>query len=184
MSGSPYLMVEDVAVLLGCSKRTVHERARLGEIPHRRPPAARRSSRWRSAHGSTERRSSSSSCPAEVVSCDPTTPGGRREHVHPTRENYATFRFFRCAGHQNSECCFSNGRGWVVSVCGICGGKRVGLRCGRPCSPGPFRAVRGGESLDGRVPIPALLRRDRHTHRDAAAYIAARLSERVGGWAL
>jgi excisionase family DNA binding protein len=35
-------MVEDVAALLGCSKRTVHERARLGEIPHRRPPAARR----------------------------------------------------------------------------------------------------------------------------------------------
>jgi excisionase family DNA binding protein len=32
MSGSPYLMVEDVAALLGCSKRTVHERARLGEI--------------------------------------------------------------------------------------------------------------------------------------------------------
>lgn len=39
---SPYLMVEDVAALLGCSKRTVHERARLGEIPHRRPPAGRR----------------------------------------------------------------------------------------------------------------------------------------------
>jgi predicted DNA-binding transcriptional regulator AlpA len=42
VSGSPYLMVEDVAALLGCSKRTVHERARLAEIPHRRPPAARR----------------------------------------------------------------------------------------------------------------------------------------------
>jgi excisionase family DNA binding protein len=42
MSVSPYLMVEDVAALLGCSKRTVHERARLAEIPHRRPPAARR----------------------------------------------------------------------------------------------------------------------------------------------
>ena len=42
MTASPYLTVEDVAELLGCSKRTVHERARLGEIPHRRPPAARR----------------------------------------------------------------------------------------------------------------------------------------------
>jgi predicted DNA-binding transcriptional regulator AlpA len=39
---SPYLQVEDVAALLGCSKRTVHERARLAEIPHRRPPSARR----------------------------------------------------------------------------------------------------------------------------------------------
>jgi excisionase family DNA binding protein len=42
MSGSPYMLVEDVAQLLGCSKRTVHERARLGEIPHRRPPSSRR----------------------------------------------------------------------------------------------------------------------------------------------
>ena len=42
MSGSPFLLVEGAAALLGCSKRTVHERARLGEIPHRRPPAARR----------------------------------------------------------------------------------------------------------------------------------------------
>lgn len=42
MSKSPFLLVEDVAALLGCSKRTVHERARLGEIPHRRPPGARR----------------------------------------------------------------------------------------------------------------------------------------------
>jgi len=42
MSASPYLHVEDVAGLLGCSIRTVHERARLGEIPHRRPPGARR----------------------------------------------------------------------------------------------------------------------------------------------
>jgi excisionase family DNA binding protein len=42
VSGSPYLLVEDVAALLGCSKRTVHERARLAEIPHRRPPGARR----------------------------------------------------------------------------------------------------------------------------------------------
>jgi len=38
----PYLQVEDVADLLGCSKRTIHERARLGQIPHRRPPSARR----------------------------------------------------------------------------------------------------------------------------------------------
>jgi predicted DNA-binding transcriptional regulator AlpA len=42
MTSSPYMLVEDVAVMLGCSTRTVHERARLGEIPHRRPPAARR----------------------------------------------------------------------------------------------------------------------------------------------
>ena len=42
MSASPYLLVEGVAELLGCSIRTVHERARLGEIPHRRPPGARR----------------------------------------------------------------------------------------------------------------------------------------------
>jgi excisionase family DNA binding protein len=42
MSASPYLFVEDVARLLGCSTRTVHERTRLGEIPHRRPPGARR----------------------------------------------------------------------------------------------------------------------------------------------
>jgi excisionase family DNA binding protein len=38
----PYLKVEEVCELLGCSKRTIHERARLGEIPHRRPPGARR----------------------------------------------------------------------------------------------------------------------------------------------
>lgn len=42
MSCSPYLKVEDVAELLGCSVRTVHERARLSEIPHRKPPGARR----------------------------------------------------------------------------------------------------------------------------------------------
>jgi predicted DNA-binding transcriptional regulator AlpA len=41
-SRQTYLQVEDVAGLLGCSKRTVHERARLGQIPHRRPPSARR----------------------------------------------------------------------------------------------------------------------------------------------
>jgi excisionase family DNA binding protein len=42
VSGPTYMLVEDVAELLACSKRTVHERARLGEIPHRRPPGARR----------------------------------------------------------------------------------------------------------------------------------------------
>jgi excisionase family DNA binding protein len=41
-SNSPYLLVEDVARLLGCSVRTVHERTRLAEIPHRRPPGTRR----------------------------------------------------------------------------------------------------------------------------------------------
>lgn len=39
---SPYFLVADVAELLGCSVRTVHERARLGEIPHRKPSGARR----------------------------------------------------------------------------------------------------------------------------------------------
>jgi len=42
MSASPYLLVADVAELLGCSVRTVHERARLCEIPHRKPPGTRR----------------------------------------------------------------------------------------------------------------------------------------------
>jgi excisionase family DNA binding protein len=42
MSASPFLLAEDVAALLGCSVRTIHERARLGEIPHRRPSGARR----------------------------------------------------------------------------------------------------------------------------------------------
>jgi excisionase family DNA binding protein len=42
VSGSSFLLVEDVAALLGCSKRTIHERARLAEIPHRRPPGGRR----------------------------------------------------------------------------------------------------------------------------------------------
>jgi excisionase family DNA binding protein len=42
LNESPYLLAEDVASLLGCSKRTLHERTRLGEIPHRRPPGARR----------------------------------------------------------------------------------------------------------------------------------------------
>jgi excisionase family DNA binding protein len=39
---SPYLTVENVAEMLGCSVRTVHERTRLGEIPHRKPPGGRR----------------------------------------------------------------------------------------------------------------------------------------------
>jgi predicted DNA-binding transcriptional regulator AlpA len=42
VSRSPYMLVEDVSALLGCSKRTVHERARLAQIPHRRPPSSRR----------------------------------------------------------------------------------------------------------------------------------------------
>lgn len=42
MSASPFLLVEDVALLLGCSTRTVHERTRLRQIPHRRPAGARR----------------------------------------------------------------------------------------------------------------------------------------------
>jgi len=41
-AASPYLRVEDVAELLGCSVRTVHERARLRELPHRRPSGSRR----------------------------------------------------------------------------------------------------------------------------------------------
>jgi excisionase family DNA binding protein len=42
MSANPYLTVEGVAEMIGCSTRTIHERARLGEIPHRKPPGARR----------------------------------------------------------------------------------------------------------------------------------------------
>lgn len=42
MSASPYLLVADVAKLLGCSVRTVHERARFCEIPHRKPSGCRR----------------------------------------------------------------------------------------------------------------------------------------------
>ena len=40
MSG--YLLAEGVAELLGCSVRSIHERARLGEIPHRRIGGTRR----------------------------------------------------------------------------------------------------------------------------------------------
>jgi excisionase family DNA binding protein len=39
---SPYLTVEDVAVRLRCSIRTVHELTRTGRIPHRRLPGSRR----------------------------------------------------------------------------------------------------------------------------------------------
>ncbi len=42
MSESPYLVVADVAKLLNCSERTVHERARFCEIPHRKPSGCRR----------------------------------------------------------------------------------------------------------------------------------------------
>lgn len=39
---SPYLLVEDVAARLRCSRRTVHELTRTGAIPHRRLPGSRR----------------------------------------------------------------------------------------------------------------------------------------------
>jgi hypothetical protein len=39
---SRYLLVEDVAKLLGCSVRSVHERARLHQLPHRRLGGTRR----------------------------------------------------------------------------------------------------------------------------------------------
>jgi excisionase family DNA binding protein len=42
VSGSPYLLVEDVAERLRCSTRTVHELTRTNAIPHRRLPGARR----------------------------------------------------------------------------------------------------------------------------------------------
>jgi excisionase family DNA binding protein len=42
VSVSPYLLVEDVAVRLHCSTRTVRELTRTGAIPHRRPPGTRR----------------------------------------------------------------------------------------------------------------------------------------------
>jgi len=41
-SGSPYLLVEDVAERLRCSTRTVHELTRTSAIPHRRLPGSRR----------------------------------------------------------------------------------------------------------------------------------------------
>jgi len=36
-----YLLVADVAKMLACSQRTVHERSRRLEIPHRKPPGMR-----------------------------------------------------------------------------------------------------------------------------------------------
>ena len=39
---SPYLLVEDVAERLRCSRRTVHELTRTNSIPHRRLPGTRR----------------------------------------------------------------------------------------------------------------------------------------------
>lgn len=39
---SPYLLVEDVAELLRCSVRTVHELTRSNRIPHRRVAGSRR----------------------------------------------------------------------------------------------------------------------------------------------
>ena len=39
---SPYLLVEDVAQRLRCSRRTVHELTRTCAIPHRRLPGSRR----------------------------------------------------------------------------------------------------------------------------------------------
>lgn len=39
---SPYLLVEDVAKRLHCSRRTVHELTRTSSIPHRRLPGTRR----------------------------------------------------------------------------------------------------------------------------------------------
>jgi hypothetical protein len=42
VSASPYMLVPDVAERLHCSVRSVHERTRLLEIPHRRLPGSRR----------------------------------------------------------------------------------------------------------------------------------------------
>jgi excisionase family DNA binding protein len=41
-SESPYLTVVQVSKWLQCSIRTVHERTRLGDIPHWKPPGGRR----------------------------------------------------------------------------------------------------------------------------------------------
>lgn len=41
VSGSPYLLVEDVAERLRCSTRTIHELTRTNSIPHRRLPGSR-----------------------------------------------------------------------------------------------------------------------------------------------
>jgi excisionase family DNA binding protein len=42
VSASPYLVVEEVAERLRCSKRTIHELTRTEAIPHRRLPGSRR----------------------------------------------------------------------------------------------------------------------------------------------
>jgi excisionase family DNA binding protein len=42
MTASPYLLVEDVAIRLRCSTRTIHELTRTRRIPHRRLPGSRR----------------------------------------------------------------------------------------------------------------------------------------------
>jgi len=42
MRTSPFLIISEVANGLRCSVRTVHELTRLGLIPHRRLPGARR----------------------------------------------------------------------------------------------------------------------------------------------
>jgi excisionase family DNA binding protein len=39
---SPYLLVEDVAIRLRCSTRTIHELTRTKRIPHGRLPGSRR----------------------------------------------------------------------------------------------------------------------------------------------
>lgn len=42
VTGSPFLLVEDVAARLRCSVRTLHELTRNASIPHRRLPGTRR----------------------------------------------------------------------------------------------------------------------------------------------
>ena len=42
MATGQYLLVEDVAKLLGISRRSVHELTRLGRVPHRVLPHGRR----------------------------------------------------------------------------------------------------------------------------------------------
>jgi hypothetical protein len=41
-AGETPIRVEQAADFLGCSVRTMHERARLGQVPHRRPAHTRR----------------------------------------------------------------------------------------------------------------------------------------------
>ncbi len=86
MTSSPYMLVEDVAVLLGCSKRTIHERARLSEIPHRRMPSSRRLlfvseeiSQWLDGAALE-----ASSCREAVAWCAHAAEPGPREARSPT----------------------------------------------------------------------------------------------------